>query len=55
MRVAYIFLRARIWPLIKSPEENIIPGAYWKKAEGEDDAFSKWSLAVEQGLTDRLL
>jgi hypothetical protein len=52
--MTYIFLRARIWPLIKFTEENIIPGASWKKAESEDDAFSKWALAVEQGVTDRI-
>jgi len=40
--------------LIKYNRENIIPGAYWKKAESEEDAFIKWALAVEEGATRRI-
>ena len=50
----YIFLRARIWPLIKFTEESIISSASWKKAESENVTFSKWALAVEEGVTDRI-
>jgi len=48
------FFRARIWPLIKYTEDEIIPGAHWKKAEGESDAMDKWMAAVDEGITDRL-
>jgi hypothetical protein len=40
--------------LIKTSKDDIIPGASWKKAEGKDDAFRKWALAVEKGVTDRI-
>jgi hypothetical protein len=32
--------------------DNIIPGAYWKKAEGEQDGLKKWVSAVEEGIVD---
>jgi hypothetical protein len=50
----YIFLRARIWPLIKFSEEKIIPGAYWKKAENKEDTFRKWESAAQEEATNRL-
>jgi hypothetical protein len=46
--------RARIWPLIKFSDDAIIPGAYWKKAEGEADALEKWAAAVKGGSAVRL-
>jgi hypothetical protein len=46
--------RARIWPLIKFPNGDIIPGAHWKKANGKDDAFRKWQSAVEEDAVDRI-
>ena len=54
MQIAYIFLRARIWPLIKTAEESIITGASWMKAEDERDAITKWESAVEKGETHRI-
>jgi hypothetical protein len=46
--------RARIWPLIKFDEHKVIPGACWKKAEGEDDALRKWAIAVDEGAVERI-
>jgi len=46
--MAHLF-RARIWPLIKVSDDEIITGASWMKAEDEGDAVSKWEVAVEQG------
>jgi hypothetical protein len=55
MQMTYIFLRGRIWPLIKySNNKLVIPGASWMKAENEDDAVRKWDLAAEQGATKRI-
>jgi hypothetical protein len=47
-------LRARIWPLIKFTEENIIPGASWKKVGSEEDTLNKWALAVEEGVVNHI-
>jgi hypothetical protein len=46
--------RARIWPLIKFPDDAIIPGAYWKKADGEADALGMWAAAVKKGQVVRI-
>ena len=54
MRMAYIFLRVRIWLLIKSAKEKIITGASWMKAKDKRDAVTKWESAVEQGETHRI-
>ena len=40
--------------MIKFTEEKIIPGASWRKAESEADAFDKWVVAVEEGNVDRI-
>lgn len=49
---AEILFRACIWPLIKFPNDNIIPGAHWEKADGKDDVFRKWQSAVDEDAVD---
>jgi 3-isopropylmalate dehydratase small subunit len=49
-----ILFRARIWPLIKISGDEIIPGAYWRKANDEEEALRAWASADEEGIVDRL-
>jgi hypothetical protein len=37
---------------IKFPNDDIIPGAHWKKANEKDNAFRKWQSAVEEDAVD---
>jgi hypothetical protein len=38
----------------KYGEDEIIPGAYWRKANGQEDALNIWALAVKDGIVDRI-
>jgi hypothetical protein len=50
----YVSIRARIWPLIKFDKKAVIPGAFWRKAQGENDALGIWASAYKKGAVNRI-